>query len=282
MKMLINILLILLFGIYNLYLYFTGNLDNYISQRFFTFNLFAAILSIVASVGMLVYYLLKDKGFWRDIKSSLHLIGKILLIGFVAVVGILFNLQLLIIAIILSIVLFKDTRGFFQGNLTYIFPIATILLGFLLPPASLSSITAYQREGDFNNASIALTTKPTLSAFSNTNSYEISDWIASLSFNPDLDDYKGKQVNITGFIFAKEGLPDDVFLAARFIVSCCAVDARPVGLRVKYPWRGEFEKDTWVRVSGTFDIDRTISNPELIIIAEKLEEIEEPDNPYIF
>jgi uncharacterized membrane protein YcgQ (UPF0703/DUF1980 family) len=66
-------------------------------------------------------------------------------------------------------------------------------------------------------------------------------------------------------------------------MTCCAVDARPIGVPVYQPnWRNTYKADQWVDVQGTF-----IQNPEAGAIAvaigpKSITPISEPDNPYVY
>ena len=77
---------------------------------------------------------------------------------------------------------------------------------------------------------------------------------------------------------------DDVFFVVRMIVSCCAVDAQPIGVPVYRPgWRDELEPSAWVAITGTFveNTDRD-SDQQTMIKVGSLSEIDEPDQPYVF
>jgi putative membrane protein len=77
---------------------------------------------------------------------------------------------------------------------------------------------------------------------------------------------------------------EDVFFIARMVITCCAVDAQPIGLPVYRPnWKEELRPSTWIAVQGTFvqATGRPGRYPALIQIGT-LTRIDEPDNPYAF
>ncbi len=84
-----------------------------------------------------------------------------------------------------------------------------------------------------------------------------------------------------GFVFHPKGTPQDVFYVSRFRLTCCAVDAQPLGIPVYSPcWQEEFEEDSWVHVTGSFtETDQDIAEPA-IIDPQSTEPTEQPDNPY--
>ena len=75
---------------------------------------------------------------------------------------------------------------------------------------------------------------------------------------------------------------DDVFYVARFTVTCCAVDAQPVGVPVHLPgWQDRFEPDDWVAAEGRFGEDPA-GGASPVLIPEAVEPTEQPEQPYVF
>ena len=96
------------------------------------------------------------------------------------------------------------------------------------------------------------------------------------------DSYVGKQVDVVGFVFHPEDAPAEVFYVSRFSVTCCAVDARPLGLPVYSPgWQEDFGEDSWVRVVGVFtETEGDVPEP-VLVTPESIESTEQPANPYV-
>ncbi len=65
-------------------------------------------------------------------------------------------------------------------------------------------------------------------------------------------------------------------------MTCCAVDAKPIGVPVYRPgWQEEFEEDSWVHVVGGFsETDQDISEPA-IVTPQSVEPTDRPANPYV-
>lgn len=270
-----KLIIILLFSLYNLYLYISGNIDNYISARFFEFSLLASILGISISLIGIVYLFVKEK----DKKSLFDFITPLLSLLFILIAGIIVNPILLLLSIPMFVYFKKDIKIKLDLGLLLI---VVIVLGFAIPSASLTSVTASQRSGDINSVNLENRLN-SLSRFANTNNFDIGDWIASINYNPDFTTYVGKEVNITGFIFAPNYYPQDIFLASRFVVTCCAVDARPIGLNVKLDnWKSQYNLDEWVNIKGKFTIGDVNGVNQLIIVPESIQKTEEPDRPYIY
>jgi uncharacterized repeat protein (TIGR03943 family) len=85
----------------------------------------------------------------------------------------------------------------------------------------------------------------------------------------------GTMLNLTGFVSATNN-PNE-FTLTRFYVSCCAADAIPYSVGVLVAG-AEFPDNTWLRVNGVLRSD----GEELKLVAESVEEVEQPDNPYLY
>jgi putative membrane protein len=110
--------------------------------------------------------------------------------------------------------------------------------------------------------------------------------LADISKN--LDQYKGKRVNITGFIYKDESLKNDEFIIARMMMSCCAADAQVVGLECKWQGAEGLKKGEWVNIEGIIDSTvykdpNTNKDEEMAEIqVEKIERNQSPGSQYIY
>lgn len=159
-------------------------------------------------------------------------------------------------------------------------PLLIILFGGLLLPAqSLSSATVTQRSID----GITATTNPTTSSelFSQSSrALSIQDWSRLLAANQNPDFYANKNVEISGFIYDANQGPNIVQLS-RFVVTCCAVDAQPIGIPVLLEgWNNAYQEDQWLQVEGVFERQETANGELIVLVPDNVKEIEEPDNPY--
>ncbi|MCC5898042.1 MAG: TIGR03943 family protein [Phormidium sp. BM_Day4_Bin.17] len=111
----------------------------------------------------------------------------------------------------------------------------------------------------------------------------IVDWTRTLSVYPEPDAYAGQPVDVKGFVVHPPNLDDNLMIVARFMITCCAADAYPVGLPVELPAgtsRNEFEPDSWLRIRGEMKSDRIEDRRQVVILAETLEPVPEPADPY--
>ncbi|MBE9100685.1 TIGR03943 family putative permease subunit [Vacuolonema iberomarrocanum] len=107
------------------------------------------------------------------------------------------------------------------------------------------------------------------------------DWVRTLNVYPEPDAYEGQTVNVEGFVIHSPELPDDYLMLARFVITCCAADVYPVGLPVKLTGdRADYPADAWLRVDGSMMTETLNGQRQLVIQAEQLTPIEEPENPY--
>jgi uncharacterized membrane protein YcgQ (UPF0703/DUF1980 family) len=67
-------------------------------------------------------------------------------------------------------------------------------------------------------------------------------------------------------------------------VTCCAVDAQPLGVPVLLPgWQDRFAADDWVEVTGGFSPNPDPSAAEpLVLVPDTIEKIDQPAQPYVY
>ncbi len=155
----------------------------------------------------------------------------------------------------------------------------------LLPPATLSTVTVENRAinqaslGDIQGAFASAQTgeEATFLAFT------VREWAGILRQTQDPAFFQGKPVDVVGFVVADRDNPG-TFFVTRFVVSCCAVDAQPVGVPVFEPgFEQQFAPESWVRVVGEFVInpDPSSSHP-LVLRPFEIIPTEQPRDPYLF
>jgi len=190
-------------------------------------------------------------------------------------------------------------RTFAEGarwrpSVTFLVAGLVFVAAYVLPASTLSSGTADQRSDNLNGVGMPSAddsgtlavfrtgSTPTLSDAA-TADLAIEDWTAAFGVEPNPGFYEGKEVDVVGFVFRPEGAPRDVFYVSRFVVTCCAVDAQPIGLPVRSPgWESRFEEDAWVRVEGQFvEAGEGYVAEPVVVEPERVEPTEEPQNPYV-
>lgn len=275
----LSTLLLIGMGSYGTVLYFSNKLGLYIHPRFFEESLAASILSLVIGFVSFWYIIREKNRFKIPLKNKLY--TKIFLTLLLVALSFINSLFLIIAAFIIIAPDKNLNKLLAKNDLLNILAIVIVLAGLVLPPRGLSSVTASQRSIDLNSINL---TQNTISAIQNfnksTTNYSLGDWIAMSGYNPDPYYYKDKEVKVSGFIYKPDNLnlKENQALIARFIITCCAVDARPVGLRFILD-NNEFEIDDWVEIQGVFDVTET---EDLIIKTNSITKVDIPSNPYIY
>lgn len=114
-------------------------------------------------------------------------------------------------------------------------------------------------------------------------SFTVREWAAILSQTSDPSFYAGKPVDVIGFV-SQDPEDADQFFLTRFVVSCCSVDAQPVGVPVRLPgWQEVYAEEEWLNVSGQFVLNPSSQSSEPIVLSpENVEPTERPNEPYLF
>lgn len=170
--------------------------------------------------------------------------------------------------------------------------LATALLGLTIAPRVLSSQTALQR-GVSESLPVTRVQPQSFRATVAPESRSLVEWIRTINAYPEPEAYRGQPVRVRGFVIHSPHLPPDYVLVARFIITCCAVDAYPVALPVQLPGsRHEYPPDTWVDLEGEMSVttlpvwngDRSeeAERRQVAIVAHSLEKISTPRDPYEF
>ncbi|WP_353259997.1 TIGR03943 family putative permease subunit [Prochlorothrix hollandica] len=158
--------------------------------------------------------------------------------------------------------------------------LAVALGGFWVPPKVFASDLANDREvAEF--MTLARPQPQGFRAAAKSEDRSIVDWVRTLNVYPEPDAYAGQSAKVQGFVIHPPELPDNYLLLAQFVITCCAADVYPVGLPVALPSsRTLFSPDAWLEVQGTMTTVDLNGNRKLVIQAETITEIDEPDNPY--
>jgi len=168
----------------------------------------------------------------------------------------------------------------FPPGFSSVLLLATAMLGLVFTPRVFASQTALQRGV---TDSVALT-RSQPQAFRSSRPPEertLVDWVRTLNVYPEPDVYTGQKVNVQGFVIHLSELPDQYLMLSRFVITCCAADAYPVGLPVKLlQSRKAYPPDSWLEVQGQMITENLAGKRQLTIQASSIKQIPEPKNPY--
>ena len=234
-----------------LWLALTGRLGLYIHPRYYVFTTIMAVLAGVVLVAALII-VPKDEEHAADPEDRLHS---------------------------------EPTRPAgrwvpFAGSLLVVLSVAVALL--VLPPATLTTATAEQR--DINAGGTPAAGADPVPLDGDSASFTVKDWADLIRQGAGPDYFADKTADVVGFVTADQDDPDNVFYVTRFVVTCCAVDARPVGVGVYDPgWRDRVALDQWVRVSGRFVANPSIASEQTIVLRPaEVEPSTQPAEPYVY
>lgn len=159
--------------------------------------------------------------------------------------------------------------------------VATGVALLVLPPTTLTTSTVEQR--DMNDAASVAAGDTIELAGADTSAFTVKDWAAMLRQGGDAESFAGMEPTLLGFVTPDPDDPANVFYVARFTVTCCAVDAQPVGVPVHLPgWQDRFAVDSWVEVSGPFVANPSAASAETVVVEPlSAAPAEQPANPYV-
>ena len=163
--------------------------------------------------------------------------------------------------------------------------VVALALLVILPPTTLSTVTVENRA--INQAALG----DTEAAFAEAQggeeatflAFTVREWAGILRQTQDPTFFQGKPVDVVGFVVVDPENPG-TFFVTRFVVSCCSVDAQPVGVPVYEPGFEEaFPAESWVRVVGEFVLnpDPSSTHP-LVLRPREILLTEQPREPYLF
>ena len=92
---------------------------------------------------------------------------------------------------------------------------------------------------------------------------------------------EGRKLSGIGFVYHEEGLPQDIFILARFRMWCCAADAQPVYLPVRWRGAADLEGDQWVKVRGVLTYAEFRGQRAPLLEADHVDLVKRPRNQYM-
>lgn len=238
----LDVLAITAWGVLMLRYWRTGKLNLLIHPNYFP-------LVIVAGIFLIIVGLLKAQELWRRRRRDV----------------ITSNLQ--------------HVNFFAPGWGSSLLLIAAIS-GFIFTPQVFASDKALQR----NVTDLLSTSRLQTRDFeppSQTEKRSLLDWVRTLSVYPEPDKYTGQKVKVKGFVIHPPEMGSEYIFLARFVLTCCAADAYPVGLPVKLSkGQDRYTPDTWLEIEGKMVTETINGQRQLTIAADSLKKIPQPENPY--
>jgi putative membrane protein len=155
-----------------------------------------------------------------------------------------------------------------------------MLLGLLVPARPLGAsavnnrgigLSAPQRAGSVTQAQRAV-----------TGPKNILDWLRDFAKNPAPAAFNGQAVDIIGFVYRDPRNGTDQIWISRFTITCCVADAAAVGLLVQTSVATSLTNDSWIHVTGKLMAGQFAGEAVPVIIPDKIEPAQQPENPYLY
>lgn len=200
------------------------------------------------------------------------------------------GLVFLLLAVLEMVVIFSSKSGVHQhddyfskhtfGTVLLFVP---IVLAFLSPPRPLSSATATVRQAPGNvNLGASLGETKAAGFLINTESRTFIDWLRLFAQEPDPIRYENVKAKISGFVHMPDDTEAGMFYLSRFVLSCCAADARPVSIPIVFDaQKFSFKENEWIEVQGVFVIKEMNGEKVPVLQLNKFTPIPVPENPYV-
>lgn len=99
-----------------------------------------------------------------------------------------------------------------------------------------------------------------------------------------LDQFVGKKLTISGFVYRDDSIDPGKFVLGRFAIQCCTADAMPYGVMVT---GGDlntdrYANDTWLKITGTIEKTDYQGTTIMGLKLEKAEPIPASEDPYVY
>lgn len=178
----------------------------------------------------------------------------------------------------------RDTSGW-RGRAGMVLALCLAGAAVLLPPATLSPEAVAQRatpEGAGIGSALGSGGSSSDLAQLDDGDLTIRQW-ALLVRGPDSGAVTGRGAELLGFITPDPDDPESLFVVTRYAITCCAVDAQPVGVPVYRPgWQAEFAAGDWVRTNGAFAPNPSVTSRwAAVLLPASVELVPEPEDPYV-
>jgi putative membrane protein len=156
----------------------------------------------------------------------------------------------------------------------------------VVPPATLTTATADQRVMNSVNVGSSTATVASSGSASSAASakFTVLDWSTLLRQTSNSSFYAGKAVDVVGFVTGDPDDPSNMFYLSRFVITCCAVDAQPVGVPVYLAgWKSHYKGNEWVHITGQFVTNPSRKSEQSIaLIPRKTSKVKQPSEPYLY
>lgn len=96
------------------------------------------------------------------------------------------------------------------------------------------------------------------------------------------NDYIGKKVMITGFVFRNPELAKNQISLVRYVVMCCTADSLPYGVMCEGANVENYPDGTWLSIEGVIQMSKYEDKNVPAVKITSLQPIKEPKEPYVY
>lgn len=157
-----------------------------------------------------------------------------------------------------------------------------LALGILVPAKPLGA-TAIGTAGVTTSINASASGKTTQLAINPTDR-NVLDWVRAFSGSKNVDEFAGQPADVIGFVYRDIRFKDTPqnFMLARFVLSCCVADASAIGVFVEAPNADKYQQDGWLHIKGKFQVKEFDGQRVAVLIPDSVEQIDQPDHPYLY
>lgn len=178
-----------------------------------------------------------------------------------------------------------DHAGYSHGRLSWaglLLIASPIVLGLVIPPKPLGAAAMTNRDISLELLTSAAAPEGGIILSKPKTEKNILDWIVEFRQTSDPAALAGEEVKLVGFVYRDERFGEDSFMVSRFVVSCCAADAAPIGLVVHWPDSPTLADDQWVEVVGVLEPGEFEGEQLPLVKAASVTPTDVPNQPYLY
>ena len=107
-------------------------------------------------------------------------------------------------------------------------------------------------------------------------------WYVDAYDHPEL--YLHKEIDFKGQIFRPKGMPDNMFVPVREIMTCCAEDVRYYGYPCKAEKKIDVKAKSWMQIRARFEYEAVSSfgNKQPVLYLIDMEPAAEPEDKVVY
>jgi len=113
---------------------------------------------------------------------------------------------------------------------------------------------------------------------------QVIDLLYALQMPSYREEFEGKEVELIGqYVPMTTGYPaGDRFQAIRMFITCCAADAKPLGVTVRSSQLPKVSEMQWVKITGKPSFPMEGGKRAAILEASKVESCDAPSDPFVY